>query len=168
MGSLMWRKPFLVLFLQEPPNLSAYMVASEDLSGVTYSVGSWYWLSAGSSLPDLLYMSSPYGLEFLWLSQESSPFPGQLISCSCLVLSHVFTLCDSMDCSLPGFSVHGILQARILEWVAVSSSRGSSQPRDWTYVFCTGRRILYPWATWEAQEYICRIVETLISNREQS
>ena len=90
MGSLMSRKPFLVLFLQEPPNLSAYMVASEDLSGVTYSVGSWYWLSAGSSLPDLLYMSSPYGLEFLWLSRESSPFPGQLISCSSLVLSHVW------------------------------------------------------------------------------
>ena len=40
------------------------------------------------------------------------------------------TLCDPMDCSLPGSSVHGILQARILEWVAMPSSRGSSQPRD--------------------------------------
>ena len=40
------------------------------------------------------------------------------------------TLWDPMDCSLPGFSVHGILQARILEWVAVSFSRGSSQPKD--------------------------------------
>ena len=40
------------------------------------------------------------------------------------------TLCNSMDCSLPGSSVHGILQAGILEWVAVSSSRGSSQPKD--------------------------------------
>ena len=39
------------------------------------------------------------------------------------------TLCDPVDCSLTGFSVHGILQARILEWVAVPSSRGSSQPR---------------------------------------
>ena len=39
-----------------------------------------------------------------------------------------------MDCSLPGSSVHGILQARILEWVAISFSRGSSQPRDWTRV----------------------------------
>ena len=38
------------------------------------------------------------------------------------------TLCDPVDCSLPGFSVHGILQARILEWVAISSSRGSSDP----------------------------------------
>ena len=42
------------------------------------------------------------------------------------------TLCDPMDYSLPGFSVPGILQARILGWVAISSSRGSSQPRDLT------------------------------------
>ena len=44
------------------------------------------------------------------------------------------TLCDPMDCSLPGSSVHGILQARILEWIAVPFSRGSSQPRHWTQV----------------------------------
>ena len=46
------------------------------------------------------------------------------------------TLCDSVDCSPPGSSVHGILQARILEWVAISFSRGSSQPRDQTRVSC--------------------------------
>ena len=45
------------------------------------------------------------------------------------LLQLCLTLCDPMDCSLPGFSVHGILQARILEWVAFPSSRGSSQPR---------------------------------------
>ena len=45
-------------------------------------------------------------------------------------------LCDPMDCSLPGFSVHGILQARILQCVAISSSRGSSPPRDRTWVSC--------------------------------
>ena len=44
------------------------------------------------------------------------------------------TLCDSMDCSPPGSSVHGMLQAGILEWVAISFSRGSSQPRDRTQV----------------------------------
>ena len=44
------------------------------------------------------------------------------------------TLCDPMDCSLPGFSIHGILQARILEWIAISFSRRSSWPRDWTQV----------------------------------
>ena len=44
--------------------------------------------------------------------------------------------CDPVDCSLPGASVHGILQARILEWVAISSSRGSSPARDQTPVSC--------------------------------
>ena len=47
------------------------------------------------------------------------------------------TLCDPMDYSLPGSSVHGIFQARILEWVTISFSRGSSQPRDGTWVSCT-------------------------------
>ena len=46
------------------------------------------------------------------------------------------TLCDPMDCSLPGFSVHGVFQARVLEWVAIAFSRGSSQPRDQTGVSC--------------------------------
>ena len=44
------------------------------------------------------------------------------------------TLCDPMDCNLPGSSVHGIFQARILEWVAIFFSRGSSQPRNRTQV----------------------------------
>ena len=52
-----------------------------------------------------------------------------------------------MDCSLPVSSIHGIFQARVLEWVAISFSRGSSWPRDQTYVSCMGRRILYHWAT---------------------
>ena len=56
------------------------------------------------------------------------------------------TLFDPMVCSPPGSSVHGILQARILEWVAMPSSRGSSWPRNGThisYVSCTRRRVLY-------------------------
>ena len=55
------------------------------------------------------------------------------------------TLCDPTDCSLLDSSVHGILQARILEWVAMLSSRGSSQPRDQThvsYVSCIGKQAL--------------------------
>ena len=52
------------------------------------------------------------------------------------------TLCHPMDCSPPGSSVHGILQARILEWVAISFSRGSSQPRDGTCVSCTSPALL--------------------------
>ena len=46
------------------------------------------------------------------------------------------TLCDPMDCSLPGSSVLGILQTRILGWVAIRSSRGTSQPWDWTHISC--------------------------------
>ena len=57
---------------------------------------------------------------------------------------------DPMDYSLPGSSVHGIFQARILEWVAIFFSRGSFWPRDQTHVSCIGRQILYHWATREA------------------
>ena len=56
------------------------------------------------------------------------------------------TLCDAMDCSSPGSSAHGLLQARILEWLAMLSSRGFFQPRHRTgvpYVSCVGRRVLY-------------------------
>ena len=60
------------------------------------------------------------------------------------------TLCDPMDCSLPGSSIHEIFQARVLEWVAISFSRGSSQPRDGTWASrITGRHFTI-WATREA------------------
>ena len=54
---------------------------------------------------------------------------------------------DPIDCSLPGSSVYGILQVRILEWVAIPFSRGCSQPRDWTQVSCTAGRFFTIWAT---------------------
>ena len=60
------------------------------------------------------------------------------------------TLCDPMDYGPSGSSVHGILQARILEWVAIPFSRGSSQPRDWTQVSCIASRFFTLWATREA------------------
>ena len=67
--------------------------------------------------------------------------------CVCTkLLQSCLTLCDPIDCSLPGSTVHGILQARILEWVAMPYFRGSSQPRDQThvsYVSWTGNWILY-------------------------
>ena len=62
------------------------------------------------------------------------------------LLQSCLTLCDPMDCSLPGFSLHGILQARILEWVVMPSSGGSSRPRNRTWLFyvsCIGRWVLY-------------------------
>ena len=54
----------------------------------------------------------------------------------CLVTQLYLILCDLMDCSPPGSSVHGILQARILEWVAIPFSSGSSQPKDQIQVSC--------------------------------
>ena len=64
------------------------------------------------------------------------------------------TLCNPMDCSLPGSSIHGILQARILEWVAIPSSRGSSQLRDWTQVSHTAGRFFTVWVTREACSFL--------------
>jgi len=57
------------------------------------------------------------------------------------------TLCDPMHCSPADYSVHGILQVRILKWVAISFSRGSSRPRDWTQVTCIAGRIFTVWAS---------------------
>ena len=61
------------------------------------------------------------------------------------------TLCDLMDCSLPGSSVWGIIQARILECEATLFSKGSSWSRDWTHVFCIAGRFITIWVTKEAQ-----------------
>ena len=68
---------------------------------------------------------------WVWSASESE------VAQSCPIL------CDSMDCSLPGSSVHGIFQARVLEWVTISFSGGSFQPRDWARVSCkTGRHFI--------------------------
>ena len=67
----------------------------------------------------------------------------------CLVAQSYLTLCNPVDWMLPGSSVHGILQARILEWVATPSSRGSSQPRNGTHVSCAADRFFTSWATRE-------------------
>ena len=76
----------------------------------------------------------------------------------CLVSQLCLTLCNPMEWSPPGSSVHGILQARIEEWITMPSSRGSSQPRDGTHVSCIfsiGRQIFYHSATWEAPKPFC-------------
>ena len=71
-----------------------------------------------------------------------------------LVAQSCPTLCNSVDCSPPGSSVHGILQARILKWVAIPFSRGSSWPRDWTWVSCIAGRFFTIWVAREAQIFI--------------
>ena len=71
--------------------------------------------------------------------------------CCCLVTSCVWLFCNPVDCSLPGFSIHGIFQARILEWVAISFSRRSSGPRDWTQVSQIAGRLFTVWVTRESE-----------------
>ena len=87
-----------------------------------------------------------------WRTQSLTSRISQLpviITQSCL------TLCDPMHCSPPGFSVYGIIQARILDWIAIPFSRGSSWPRDQTRISCascmTGRFFTF-WVTGEVQE----------------
>ena len=81
------------------------------------------------------------------VSQDRNNLGISLVCCA-KSLKSCPTLCNPMDCSPPGSSVHGIFQARILERVAMLSSKGSSWPRDQThisYVSCIGRQVLYHW-----------------------
>ena len=80
----------------------------------------------------LLFTST---LLYIWCESESKSEREVTQSCP--------TLCDPTDCSLPGSSVHGIFQARVLEWVAISFSRGSSRPRDQTRVSLIVGRCFY-------------------------
>ena len=68
----------------------------------------------------------------------------------CSVGQSYMTLCHTMNCSSRGFSVYGICQARILEWITIFFSWRSSSPRDRTHISCIERQILYNWVNWEA------------------
>ena len=97
---------------------------------------------------------------WLWdshLISSSLRFP--ICSVSCSVVS------DSLrtDCSPPGSSVHGISQARILEWVGIPFSRGSSRPRDGTWVSCTAGIFLYPLITREVP--VCKMSVKTVPSR---
>ena len=86
-------------------------------------------------------LSAP--VQMLWVMTLTDTSVSSI--CVCLVTQSCLTLCDPLDCSPPGSSVHGIFQAKMLEWVAISCSRGSCWPRGWTRIYCvsdTGRQIL--------------------------
>ena len=74
-----------------------------------------------------------------------------ILHCGCSVIQPWLSLCDPMGCSPPGSSVHGIFQARILEWVAIPFSKWSSPPRDQTWVSCSAGRFFASWATREVK-----------------
>ena len=114
-----------------------------------------------SNLPNSLMSPSSFmvvPLEFSAYSITSTnsnsftSFPVWKWKWSCSVVS--YSLQPHGLYSPPGSSVHRISQARILEWVAISSSRRSSRPRDRTHVSCPSRWIHYHWASWEAPSYI--------------
>ena len=146
------------------------MIKSHD-----FSVFNWGTVSLFSKVATLFYISSSssWELQFLYILSSicychlfSSLFfflilgtilrtvlkrlGRRILPCAwylCMLshFSHVW-LCNPMNCSPSGSSVQGILQARILEWVAIPSSRWFSQPRDWTcisYLPCIGRQVLY-------------------------
>ena len=123
------------------------------------------WSCFGFSVspgPDICFLSqvtevfSYYVLKyalchFCSLSSPSRTLITWTLVCLMLSWSEVarscLTLCDPVDCSPPCSSIHGILHARILEWVAISFSRGSSRPRDRTQVSCIAGRRFNLWAT---------------------
>ena len=92
-------------------------------------------------------------------SKDSKAEEGQLLEqgpscCSVrLLVQSCPTLCDPADGSTPGSSVHGLSQAGLLDWVAIPFSRGSSLPRDWTWVSGIAGELFTAWATREAQCY---------------
>ena len=109
-----------------------------------------FFFSRGSSHPRDWICISCLGRQILycWATRESPMAPCVCVCvCVCISCSVVSDSCDPMDYSLPGSSVHGILQARILEWVATPFSRRSSWPRDWTQVPHTAGRFFTVWAT---------------------
>ena len=84
----------------------------------------------------------PLDHDFMWFCFDNNLFIHHNNSES-EVAQSCPTLCDPMDCSLPGSSVHGIFQTRVLEWIAISFSRGSSRPRNWTQVSLIAGRCFY-------------------------
>ena len=112
----------------------------------------YFCSSVGDFLSLCLLVSTCF---FHFLICMSAFHSKRYVAASCVCVCSVAQLClfcNHMDCSPQGSYVHGIIQARILEWAAISSSRGSSPPRDQTHVSYgsyIGRNILYHWATWE-------------------
>ena len=113
-----------------------------------WNLEKWYWwafLQSRKRDPDMKRACGHQGGLGGWNSHLHTTVAVYTQSC--------LTLWDPMDCSWPDSSVHEILQARILEWAAMSFSRGSPWPRDRTCVSCESciiRRVLYHQATWEA------------------
>ena len=141
-----WGQPLL----SAPPSLTT---PPSSLNLVTLSLGGsagarqhiFCFVGSASVTPGQPVQCLPYPLPSFSALDYLFFFFFSFCGC-CLVAKFYLTLCDPMHCSSPGSSVHGILQARTLEWVAISFSRGSSWHRDQTCIFfvsCIGRQVLY-------------------------
>ena len=109
-----------------------------------------YYTEETQGLRQYFVLNKCQGLKIIWYLFHCLLTVPWLLESESEVAQSCPILCDPMDCSLPGSSLHGILQARILEWVAISFSRGSSQLRYQTQVSCIAGRRFNLWATGEA------------------
>ena len=144
-----------VLSTTNTPPLSPLLQCHSGILGgghyVTYAKNpnsKWYCYNDSSckvNVPDLLIKETEVSTDL-----EDVCWNNGFLQNYCLVTNSCPPLCNSIDCSTLGFSVHGILQARMLEWVTIFFSKGSSWTRDQTCVSCIGKQILYHWATREA------------------
>ena len=132
-----------IMVLKEPCTLWSLMVCGQSMAFLGSMVHHSKSPSWCSPCVCLIWPSSCKDITSIGFTIHSTP------ACVCSVAQSCVTLCDPMDCNLPGSSVHGILLAIILEWAAISFSRASSSPRDWAPISCIGRWILYHWATWK-------------------
>ena len=130
-----WCENYLLFMSDHSPSMLLNSLSSQNLSFFPYPIHTHVCV--------MILLSNSV------LQIEVKNFFTSLLPRVCVHAQWCLTLCDPMDWSWPGSSVHGIFQARQLEWVAIFYSRGSSQPRDWTHVSCFDRQILYHCATWE-------------------
>ena len=117
----------------------------QPVTGCWHGGSRGYLLVLGITNSDIIQASGPHTWSG-WTAIPHSPStvpsscPHSLLVWVCVCTQLCLTLCNPMDCSPPGSSVHGISQARILEQVAISCSQGSSWPQDQTYISCTAHR----------------------------
>ena len=137
-----------------PPQYSGLENSMKCIAhGVSKSRGNWATFTVSVTLskwmvglfPSVSMFSKLFSIKFIPCHYMEVKWSKVAQSCP--------TLCDPMDHSLPGSSVHGIFQARILEWVAISFSRGSSQSRDRTQVSRIVGRCFYPLSQWGSPLY---------------
>jgi len=120
-----------------------WMASLTRWTWVCVNSGSWWW----TGRPGVLRFMGSQRVGHDWVTELK--WPDSVLYAATGNWFHVWLFATPIDCSLPGSSIHGIFQARILEWVAISFSRGSSQSRDWTWVSRIAGRHFTVWATRE-------------------